>query len=577
MARYFRAVVLDFDGTLTTNSERPRLAVLESIRRARAAGYAVILVTGRILRELREVFADFDRHFDAVVAENGAVLSIGEEISILADPVFSGLTDSLRQHRFHVRSGQVLLAGHADMATTALADIHRLGLDCQLIYNRNELMVLPAGITKATGLRQALLELEVSHHNSIAVGDAENDQAMLDCCELGVAVANAVDSLRLRADLVTSQPAGEGVRELLDGPLLGGVNKVYSPRWQVQLGIDPHGESVTVPAAQANLLICGNTGAGKSYLAGLFAERLIAMGYCVLVIDQEGDHQGLARMRDTVRVSAADGLPPPRHVTDMLRQRNTSVILDLAGFIGAARTRYLEELGLQVALQRHAFGLPHWVVTDEAQDQPDSMMPTARIPTQSNWGYALVSWRPEILDAATIEQLDAAIVVGNPVPVSQSARQLAARLSGLSQSAIDLALGNLCSGQAFMAVKPRIGFSGSFTVAARATRHVRHWHKYTSARLGPARWFYFRNEADRMEGTAANLTELQLMLSQCSLSALRHHARGNDISRWIGGVFQDPALANELRALEQDLIAGSRNPQVIRLEMMSAIRRRYVV
>ena len=66
---YFRAVALDYDGTLADG-----VVALAALAEARAQGGRVILVTGRIMSELRDVFPEVDEHVDAVVAENGALL-----------------------------------------------------------------------------------------------------------------------------------------------------------------------------------------------------------------------------------------------------------------------------------------------------------------------------------------------------------------------------------------------------------------------------------------------------------------------------------------------------------------------
>src|SRR3974377_2484462 len=50
-------------------------------------------------------------------------------------------------------------------------------------------MVLPASVNKATGLAAVLPELELSAHNVLAVGDAENDHAFLRASGCGAAVA----------------------------------------------------------------------------------------------------------------------------------------------------------------------------------------------------------------------------------------------------------------------------------------------------------------------------------------------------------------------------------------------------
>jgi hydroxymethylpyrimidine pyrophosphatase-like HAD family hydrolase len=85
-----------------------------------------------------------------------------------------------------------------------------------VIFNRSRAMVLAQGISKATGLQAALRMLRLSPRNTVAVGDAENDHALLNECECGVAVANAVPSVQERADLVTQGDHGAGVIELID-------------------------------------------------------------------------------------------------------------------------------------------------------------------------------------------------------------------------------------------------------------------------------------------------------------------------------------------------------------------------
>jgi hydroxymethylpyrimidine pyrophosphatase-like HAD family hydrolase len=49
-----------------------------------------------------------------------------------------------------------------------------------------------------------------------AIGDAENDAAMLNFARVGVAVADAVPLLQQRADLITQGGAGFSIVELTD-------------------------------------------------------------------------------------------------------------------------------------------------------------------------------------------------------------------------------------------------------------------------------------------------------------------------------------------------------------------------
>ena len=151
---YFRAVAADFDGTLAEGHGRPD--TLAALAEARARGIRVILVTGRIMSELRAVFPDVEDHVDAVVAENGALVAAPAGVRLLAAPIDRAVSAALAARGVAHRNGQVLVACAAADEPAALEVIRGLGLDCQLVRNRAELMILPAGVTKGSGLLEAL-------------------------------------------------------------------------------------------------------------------------------------------------------------------------------------------------------------------------------------------------------------------------------------------------------------------------------------------------------------------------------------------------------------------------------------
>jgi len=103
--------------------------------------------------------------------------------------------------------------------------IRELGLDLQVILNKGSVMVLPASVDKATGLRAALDELGLDQERVVAIGDAENDQAILAMSGYGVAVANALDTLKATAKHVTRGEAGAGVREIIDALISGDLER----------------------------------------------------------------------------------------------------------------------------------------------------------------------------------------------------------------------------------------------------------------------------------------------------------------------------------------------------------------
>lgn len=83
---------------------------------ARAGGFRVVLVTGRILTELEAEFPGLTARFDAVRCENGAVLAVDGMIQRLARPVDERLTRQLVDQGVVVRTGEVLLACDANAA-----------------------------------------------------------------------------------------------------------------------------------------------------------------------------------------------------------------------------------------------------------------------------------------------------------------------------------------------------------------------------------------------------------------------------------------------------------------------------
>ncbi len=195
--RYF-ALATDYDGTLAHDGVVDE-ATIEALKRLRQSGRKLILVTGRILADLEAVFPHLAL-FDLVVAENGALLFNPEsrEESTLAQGPSDRFIDDLKQRNVGGLSrGKVIVATWHAHETEVLDSIRSLGLDWQIIFNKDAVMALPTGVNKMTGFNHALAALKLSRHNVAGVGDAENDQAFLSCCECSVAVANAIPSLRV--------------------------------------------------------------------------------------------------------------------------------------------------------------------------------------------------------------------------------------------------------------------------------------------------------------------------------------------------------------------------------------------
>jgi hydroxymethylpyrimidine pyrophosphatase-like HAD family hydrolase len=212
----YRALATDYDGTLAHDGviTAPTLAALE---RFRQSGRHLFMVTGRELPDLKRVCPMLDR-FEWVVAENGALLHrpADDTTRLLCEPASEPLVESLRRAKIPLSVGQAIVATVEPHEMVVLAEIKRLGLELQVIFNKGSVMVLPSGVNKATGVTALLAETELSADEVVAVGDAENDHTFLEACGIGVAVANALPMLKERADLVTKGARGDGVAELID-------------------------------------------------------------------------------------------------------------------------------------------------------------------------------------------------------------------------------------------------------------------------------------------------------------------------------------------------------------------------
>ena len=212
----FQAIASDYDGTLARDGqvERDTLAGLE---RARASGRKLILVTGRELPSLRDVFSSLHL-FDRIVAENGALLHhpVTGEDQLLCPTVSDELVANLRKQGVPLSVGKCIVATVRPHDADVLRAIRDLNLSLHVIFNKESVMILPRETDKSTGLSAVLSALGLSSQSVVGIGDAENDHELLSFCGCSVAVANAIPMLKQRADLITGGSYGAGVTEVIN-------------------------------------------------------------------------------------------------------------------------------------------------------------------------------------------------------------------------------------------------------------------------------------------------------------------------------------------------------------------------
>jgi len=211
-----RALATDYDGTLAHNGAVTEMTLI-ALQRLKRAGFRLILVTGRELHDLAAVFPQL-AWFDLAVMENGGVLFYPEtnESEALAAPPPSNFVARLHERGLPLQVGKVIVATWEPHEKEVLEAIKEFGLELQVVFNKGAVMVLPSGVNKATGLRQAAERLGLDVAQVAGIGDAENDHAFLEICGFSAAVANALPAIQQKVQLVMLGDHGKGVEELIE-------------------------------------------------------------------------------------------------------------------------------------------------------------------------------------------------------------------------------------------------------------------------------------------------------------------------------------------------------------------------
>ncbi|MEH7484307.1 Cof-type HAD-IIB family hydrolase [Neobacillus drentensis] len=262
---HYKMIVLDLDDTLLqddhTISDRTKRALMD----AQELGVKVVLASGRptsamyaIAEELR--LNDFGSF---ILSFNGAKITncqTGEELfsSTLSPDVVHYLYEVSRRENvwIHTYVGDYIVTESGNQFTNIegeitgleiievgsfveavsepvvkvlmLEDETKLGdveeklqqeLAGQLSVMRSKPFFLEFtehGITKGTSLSYLIQQLGIKREEVIAIGDSYNDLAMIEFAGLGVAMGNAPDDIKEKANFVTDSNMNDGVAKVVE-------------------------------------------------------------------------------------------------------------------------------------------------------------------------------------------------------------------------------------------------------------------------------------------------------------------------------------------------------------------------
>lgn len=208
-----RAVALDLDGTAKTEAGPLNPVLADRLAKLRTRGIRVILATGRSVAEL-EGLVDFGM-FDAIVAENGTVLVVNGQSSVLAPASWLRTRDELTKVLGR-GSERVVISLSREMLEKAERLVKGRA---KIELNKDRIMIMPEGFDKGRGLVAALKEMGISK-GVACIGDGENDLSMFEVSDYRVALQNSVGILKEKADYIASHSDGEGAVEAMDELML---------------------------------------------------------------------------------------------------------------------------------------------------------------------------------------------------------------------------------------------------------------------------------------------------------------------------------------------------------------------
>jgi hypothetical protein len=441
-------------------------------------------------------------------------------------------------------TGASIVATWEPHSQTVLDTIRDLGLELQVIFNKGAVMVLPAGVNKATGLTAALDELRLSPRNVVAVGDAENDHSFLKLCELSAAVANALPAVKDAVDIVTKGDHGAGVAELaaalVENDLAGPRER--PERRRLEFGTSD-GKPIALPAFGGCVLICGPSASGKSTIAKRIVESIRDCGYQFCLVDPEGDYETLS---GAVIIGKANAAPAIDEAMQLLEDVGVNGVVSLTATPLSDRPSFFVELLAKLLQMRTRYGRPHWLVIDEVHHvMPAEWQPPNNLLPEKLESALMITVHPELLSLEILQRVTHVIAVGS------TARDTLARIAEVR--GIEIATPSAVPdkhGEALL-WSDVDGSVRLIETLEPTEEHRRHSRKYAEGNLSPERSFYFRGKQGKLNLRAKNLIQFLELAEGLDDETWTYHLRAGDYSHWFRDGIKDEELAADAERVER--------------------------
>ena len=541
----YLALATDYDGTLALHG-RVYESTLRSLEKVLTTNRKLLLVTGRELDDLLNVFPH-PYLFDWIVAENGLLLynPSSKETITLADIPSEDFIMQLRSRGIPISVGRNIVSTVRPHETVVLEGVRDLGLDIQLIFNKEAVMMLPAGFSKATGLEKALRKMGLSPHNVAGIGDAENDLPFLGMVECSAAVGNALPAIKERADIVTEGEQGEGVVEFIRHLLADDLQSIDPSlhRHYVVLGSTETEQEVRISPYGPNLLLAGSSGSGKSTLSTGIIERLTDKRYQCCIIDPEGDYETLEQ---AVILGDMNHTPTSKEVFNILENPDTNLVINLVGLAIQERPSFFKNIFTDLQDFRARTGRPHWIVLDETHHLMPAELDTP-FSSPSPHSLLMITVHPDHMAADALAAIACVVVLGK-----SPGERLEAFTNSVGDSLPSFEDHHIQPGEAIFWERYGGALPVRFRIHPNRSERRRHRRKYAEGELGPDRSFYFQGPEGKLNLRAQNLMVFLQLAEGLDPETWMYHLKRHDYSSWARDCIKDKTLASEIREIESN-------------------------
>ncbi len=371
----YKLLVLDVDGTLLTDEGKISKRTLTALRKVQQTGVTIVLASGRPLHGLLPIAEklDLDKYGGYILAYNGAqIIDVPTKKVLLSQTIeqesIPFLEKEANKHGvaiFTYNDSEVLTNDAKNPYILREAAINNMKVrevkplasavnfnpykcilvndDVQEIEQLEEeikmrldgvmnvfqtepyfLEVVPKLIDKANALGVLLETFSIDAKQIIVIGNGKADYSMIQMAGLGVAMGNAIDSVKRCADVITKDNNEDGIALILEEYILSQItaadidlellNKRGKHALMGNLGIqytyaDAGRIEATMPVDERTrqpfgILHGGATLALAETIAGLGSMIMVEADEFVVGMQVSGNHISSAHEGDTVRAVA---------------------------------------------------------------------------------------------------------------------------------------------------------------------------------------------------------------------------------------------------------------------------------